>query len=240
MLLILFPWNMIRNAFSLWQQVVWWESSISSQLICGHGYTMKLFEEGEKREGSVYLSNLPPSSKKKPQVVSGCKKERRGTVTTCQLWLKQQPVFVIFSLCICVFLLLLCSLYLSYFYLGIFAYFLKYLLLVNIVHNAVICNVERIWSVCLSCKLVRWRDFAQYAEWVRSNNLLLKVTSVALKQIFRGNRCFEWNRYSEVVRSNNLLFLKVTSDVRETDMGCQGGKECAEVLTSVKHFYLKL
>ena len=125
MLLILFPWNMIRNAFSLWQQVVWWESSISSQLICGHGYTMKLFEEGEKREGSVYLSNLPPSSKKKPQVVSGCKKERRGTVTTCQLWLKQQPVFVIFSLCICVFLLLLCSLYLSYFYLGIFAYFLK-------------------------------------------------------------------------------------------------------------------
>ena len=127
---------------------------------------MKLFEEGEKREGSVYLSNLPPSSKKKPLVVSGCKKEWRGTVTTCQLWLKQQPVFVIFSLCICVFLLLLCSLYLSYFYLGIFAYFLKYLLLVNIVHNAVICNVERIWSVCLSCKLVRRRDFAQYSEWV--------------------------------------------------------------------------
>ena len=96
----------------------------------------------------------------------GLRKERRGTVTTCQLWLKQQPVFVIFSLCICVFLVLICNLYLSYFYLGIFAYFLKYLLLVNKVHSAVICNVERIWSVCLSCKLVRRRDFAQYSEWV--------------------------------------------------------------------------
>ena len=61
-----------------------------------------------------------------------------------------------------------------------------FLLLVNIVHNAVICNVERIWSVCLSCKLVRRRDFAQYSEWV-SESGLHKLRDVLISWADRGS-----------------------------------------------------